>query len=308
MPKIKQLLLNNLELKIFSVILAVLIWYIILGQEIIETMFYVPIEFQNLPKSLEIVGDYRKVMEITLKGPSVFLNRISPHDVKAILDLSGASRGEKSYYTNDFNIDVPLGLTVTKTNPPSMKMVFDMIARREVPINVVLQGNVINGSKLASISVTPKSLLVEGPQRFVDTLQYVNTDPININGLHENAKFSVSISGDTPNIRLVEATNVLVELHIEDVYAEKVFDKIPITANNKNKVKSFSPSSVNVVIQIPMRMKQNISSSAIRAELHVQNLAKGKHSVPIMIVLPASIKEYAKVISLDPPSATVTIK
>jgi len=308
MPKIKQLLLNNLELKIFSIILAILIWYIILGQEIIDAMFYVPIEFQNLPKSLEIVNDHKKVVEITLKGPSAFLNRLSPHDVKVSLDLSAAAKGEKSYYMNDFNIDVPLGVTVTKINPPSMKIAYDMIARREVPINVVLQGEVAYGYKLTSVGVTPKSLLVEGPQRLVNALQMVNTDPVNVSGINENTRFSVSISSDLPAIRLIETNSVAVDVGIEEIYMEKIIEKIPVAVNNKSKVKSYSPSSVDVVIKVSLRAKQEFSSNSIRAELDVQNLSKGKHIIPVTIILSPEVKEYVKVIKLEPSFIAVNIK
>ena len=189
-----------------------------------------------------------------------------------------------------------------------MKIGYDMIARREVPIKVVLQGEVAYGYKLTSVGVTPKSLLVEGPQRLVNALQMVNTDPVNVSGSNENTRFSVSISSDLPAIRLIETNSVAVDVGIEEIYMEKIIEKIPVAVNNKSKVKSYSPLSVNVVIKVSLRAKQEFSSNSIRAELDVQNLSKGKHIIPVTIILSPEVKAYVKVIKLEPSFIAVNIK
>jgi YbbR-like protein len=308
MPKIKQLLLNNIELKIFSVILAVLIWYIILGQEITETMFFVPIEFQNVPKSLEIIGEYRKAVEITLKGPSAFLTRMSPHDVKVLLDLTTAVSGEKSFYANDLNIDVPLGLTITKINPPSMKMVFDIIARKEVPIQPVLQGKVAYGYQLTTVGVKPRSILVEGGKKIISALQHVNTDPINVEGIKQDQTVSVSISSESSDIRLIDASNVSISLQVKEIYIDKVLEKVSVTVADKSKVRSYSPSTIDVILKLPLRLEHSINVSSLYGRLDVENLAKGKHVIPITILIPPEYKDYTKITSINPTTAIVNIK
>ncbi len=304
MPKIKHLLLNNIELKIFSIILSILVWYAIIGQETSEAMMFVPIEYQNLPDYLEIVNNPRKIIELTLKGPSAFLKKLSPQDLKVSLDLSHAQPGDKTFFSSELNIDVPLGISVSKINPSFIKITFDITARKEIPIKPTFSGKLEYGYKLTSVSLEPNHILVEGAQKILNKLTYIHTDPINLEGLKENAIFNVSISGDMPNVRLLESPEITVHLKIEEIYAEKIIKRLAIELNNK-KIKYYSPHYVSLSLKAPIRIIENLDLNAIRAIIETEGLRPGKHQVPIKILIPENLKDSLQIVSIEPASAEV---
>ena len=50
-------LFRHLGLKLLSFALAVLLWLLVAGQKEAERSLRVPLEFQNVPPSLEMIGD-----------------------------------------------------------------------------------------------------------------------------------------------------------------------------------------------------------------------------------------------------------
>ena len=48
---------RNLGLKFLSTLVAIMLWLIVAGERVVERVMRAPVEFQNLPAGLEIVGD-----------------------------------------------------------------------------------------------------------------------------------------------------------------------------------------------------------------------------------------------------------
>ena len=58
--------LDNLPLKLASLALAVLLWFVIAGEKTSEMGLSVPVELQNFPKDLELTGDPVDTVEVRL--------------------------------------------------------------------------------------------------------------------------------------------------------------------------------------------------------------------------------------------------
>jgi hypothetical protein len=50
-------LFQNLALKVVSVILAALLWLIVSGEQTVERVLRIPLEYTNIPAQLELVGE-----------------------------------------------------------------------------------------------------------------------------------------------------------------------------------------------------------------------------------------------------------
>jgi hypothetical protein len=55
---------RNLGLKVLAIALASLLWLTVAGQHIVERSLRVPLEFRNIPKSLEIVGNTPDTIDV----------------------------------------------------------------------------------------------------------------------------------------------------------------------------------------------------------------------------------------------------
>ena len=92
--KIQRVWSKEWVLKFTSLCLAVLLWYFVGGEDVVEKNIMVPVEVINLPNDLIISNKYKKQIEVTVRGPrSVILEMDKDQDARQI-DLSRATPGQ----------------------------------------------------------------------------------------------------------------------------------------------------------------------------------------------------------------------
>ncbi len=123
MPSVRNLLLHNWHLKLLSVVIAFFLWATYTGEPAAEVGFQVPLEFRNLPDTLEISGDVPAQIYVRVRGRASRLRELTSHDFSIPLDLAGARPGEKFIRINDDVVDEPLGTEVVRITPDSVRLV-----------------------------------------------------------------------------------------------------------------------------------------------------------------------------------------
>ena len=63
-----RLRIQHIGLKLVSVVLAVLLWLLVSGEQTVERALRVPLEFTNLPPQLELVGEPPAVVDVRASG------------------------------------------------------------------------------------------------------------------------------------------------------------------------------------------------------------------------------------------------
>ena len=66
----------SLGLKVLSVGLAVLLWMVVAGEETVERGLRVPLELQQVPAGLELLGELPTTVDVRVRGASGTLSRV----------------------------------------------------------------------------------------------------------------------------------------------------------------------------------------------------------------------------------------
>src|SRR5262249_49243092 len=82
---------QNLYLKIFSLMLAVVCWYVVRSEEERVRDFAVPLEYVGLPSGLELSGRAVDAVAIRLRAPEPVLGSITEDRLAARISLAHAS-------------------------------------------------------------------------------------------------------------------------------------------------------------------------------------------------------------------------
>ncbi len=82
-----------------SIALAALLWLVVSGEQIVERALRIPLEFTNLPRSLELIGEPPNVVDVRVRGSSGALSRIGPGELVAVLDLRAPGPGRSGCFT-----------------------------------------------------------------------------------------------------------------------------------------------------------------------------------------------------------------
>ena len=88
---------RNFGLKAVAVVIATLLWVAVGGEKMVERSLRSPLELQNMPDGLEVVGDAPSTVDVRVRGSSTDLARLAPGDVTAVLDVATAKPGPNCF-------------------------------------------------------------------------------------------------------------------------------------------------------------------------------------------------------------------
>ncbi len=78
---------SNWRLKLLSGVVAVLLWFGVVGPKKSELGISVPIQYTNLPQGMEITGKWMDKIDVRVRGPESGLANLNPGSIRAVVDL-----------------------------------------------------------------------------------------------------------------------------------------------------------------------------------------------------------------------------
>lgn len=191
--------INNLGLKIVSVFLAIVLWFIVLNvDDPVITRSYRGIEvtiinedaIANKNKTYEIEeGD---TVDVYIKARRSVLDDIRSGDIKAVADLSKLS----------LTMAVPIDVTVSKNrsqieeirlgNNDILKLKLEDMAQKELPITVVTSGEADPDYIVGSRTSSPNIVTVQGAKSLVKSIAEARVT-VGIQGMKETYRKTVAI-------------------------------------------------------------------------------------------------------------------
>jgi len=209
----KNLFLRNLQLKLVSLTLAVLLWIALNGEPKSEIGLKVPLEFRNSPKGVEVLGETNTV-DIRLSASSSIVKRIDASEVTASIDLSEWATGERTYSLSESNISVPFGVAVTKITPNKIRLRFEKTERKIVRVHPRVLGKPAEGHIVTGVVCQPERAELEGPASHLAPLESVSTDSLDVSGRSSTFSTRLHLYVEDPLVRLAADQDTRVEVTI----------------------------------------------------------------------------------------------
>jgi YbbR domain-containing protein len=122
-----------------------------------------------------------------------------------ILDLSSATSGGHTYAIAGA-VKVPHGVRMVSALPAQVHYTFEPHASRSIPVEVRFSGLGHNGYEIASQTVTPPTLDVEGPASHVAAAGEVVTDPVDLSEAFGTKTYRVTAFVADPFVRIKSAS------------------------------------------------------------------------------------------------------
>ncbi|NLI38601.1 MAG: hypothetical protein GX384_04545 [Clostridiaceae bacterium] len=165
---IDRLFEKDVVVKVLSVLIAILIWFLVLDQDnpFTERTITVPLT-SNVEvldaKNLQIIGSsIPATVDIRIKGRRKRVDSVSSGDFSVFLDLSEVEgSGIKSVdvgspeYTGDKDI------IIIGTNPTSVRLHFERVVGKQYPVTIEFTGSLPEGYQVVNQRVDPGIILIE---------------------------------------------------------------------------------------------------------------------------------------------------
>jgi YbbR domain-containing protein len=206
---------RNLGLKFLSICIAVMLWIIVGGQGVVERVLRAPVEYQNLPPGLELVGSLPETVEVRVRGSSGPLSRMVTGDMSIVMDLRTVEAGRRVFNLLPSQVRAPFGVNPVQVSPASVTVEFEAAGLRSVPVHPEISGKPASGFEVGEVIVEPKTVEVAGPASALEALASVTTEPVSIASASKTVKQTVPIGVPSPNARLRTPQSAVVTVTIE---------------------------------------------------------------------------------------------
>lgn len=112
-----QALVNNLSLKLLSLLLAVALWVLATGAKDSERDLSIPLSIRNLPAGLSVDSPLPGTVDVTVAGPKIRLLGLQSEGMSLSLDLSNLHEGTVSFSGMEKRLRIPPGITIMRLYP-----------------------------------------------------------------------------------------------------------------------------------------------------------------------------------------------
>jgi YbbR domain-containing protein len=166
---------KDLGIKIFSLILAIILWAHVKYTSSPQSVLASEARF-NVALALESVGEKYVVLdapsEVTLhvEGAPQVLSQIKPGNFKAYINLDEKKAG---HYNVPVKVIVPPDVKVTKIEPQDIQVKLDPIVKQLFTVKIKPQGSVAPGFILGQLTSQPESVTVSGAQSLISKVKEV---------------------------------------------------------------------------------------------------------------------------------------
>jgi len=296
---------RHIGLKLLSVAIAVLLWMVIAGEETVERGLRVPLELQQFPPGLELLGDVPTTADVRVRGSSGTLSRVSPGDVVAVLDLRGARPGERLFHLTPDQVRAPFGVEVVQVTPPTVAVVFDKTATRTVPVRPAIEGKPAAGYLVGKNTADPPSVEIVGPESAVSRVTEALTEPVSVTGASRQVQEIVTVGTLDPAVRVKTQRTATVTVQIVPAPVEQTIRNRPVHLRNlaASLVGAATPSDVDVTLRGNREALSRLQPDDATAFVDLGGLGAGEYMLPVY----AESTRDAGVARIDPAMVQVRI-
>jgi YbbR domain-containing protein len=215
----KNLFLKNWGLKLFSFLLALILWLTLITPEKLfsEKTLTIPLELHNIPPEMELMERPLATIDVKIMASKSLINEITSANVHAVLNLEKASLDQEDYPLNKSMISIPSGAEVREIYPSQVSLKLERTREILLDVEANIIGELRKGLKVENVGIFPPQVLIKGPESKVRDDLKVRTSPIDISALTETTELEADLILPNPDLRLASAqTKVRVRILIQE--------------------------------------------------------------------------------------------
>ena len=300
---------RDLPLKLVSVVLAVLVWVSVAGEPVVERGLDVPLEFENVPLGMEIVGTPSDMLRVRVRGPSSAVSRLEVGTVAAVLDLFDEQPGRKLFDMFAGRVEVPSGVEVTSVVPATVVLTLERLGARTVSVVADIAGAPAAGRAIGRVTTDPAAVEIIGPETRLAELREALTETISVQGAAATIVRDVSVGVADATVRLVEPVSARVVIEIVRADVPRTFQDVPVFLDGADASPraSIQPERVTIGILGASDLIYGLDPAAIRAHVDVGALAgasPGRYNLPVGV----EAREGIRITHIDPGRVQVSVR
>lgn len=155
---------KNWKYMLLALVMSVFSWFLVNGQETVETVVDMSVIMSNPPKGLMVESGLVDTIRVRLRGPKGLLRTLSGKQLVYDVDARDFHVGENVVEVDVDRIPVPSAFTIVEIMPNRLSLQVDRIAVKTIPVEVDWIGELDSYYEFDGVSVEPSEVEIRGPE------------------------------------------------------------------------------------------------------------------------------------------------
>ncbi|HYK66038.1 MAG TPA: CdaR family protein [Patescibacteria group bacterium] len=281
----RQLRSGDTGLRVLALALAIGLWvFVNAGERGSMVPLTVPISYNSLPQGMVIVNRPPAQVKIEVTGPRTLLSLLDPERLTLKLNLRNVAAGQSDFKIYPSMFNVGRNTTVTSISPDLLSVDIDRLTTRDVPVHLAVEGKVESGYTISSVDISPPSVTVAGPSRFVAPLTFLRTQPFDLRGLSADVSRTVDIEPPDPSVGL-SSGHVVAKVNVTEAITDREFRAVDVEVKGSDFKYRVEPKQATLTIRGPAIKLASLTPKGL-AYVDASDLAPGSHDLPLQVTLP----------------------
>ena len=306
--QIRAAFFENLGLKALSLGVAIALYAFIHGADNDLRTLPINVVAAMPPPSAnrQLLTQLPNEVSITLRGSRTQLDTLRTDDLGSIrLDLKSGREStiELDPDTIPSMINIPVGLAVEQVIPSQIKVRWDDVVSRQIPVQVARAGDPAPGFQMkGTIVIEPTEVTAKGPRSVVDVMQFAQSARFDVSALTDGTYRRPLPLDKPPNLVTFDPESVIATVEIGRELVTKQFPRLKIEVIGAPRATT-NPATVTVIVTGTAADVNALLPEAIVPRVEPKSAGDdtskpGSDNLPVLVELPrvkASV-EPAKVV------------
>ncbi len=262
-------------------------------QEISEV---IPLEVRHaVPQDdpREITSTVAETTQVTVSGPSSSVGRVE--EVILPVSLGNHQSSFEEAFTPYAVDSEEQRVSEVQILPEQIRTSVEIRSRgKTVSVIPVIEGVPAEGFSVQQRAALPDSIVVDGPDEALESLLFVNTEPVSIAGATQSISSEVGLSELPPGVTVIEPESGKVEVRvaIEDTTSTaQTLTGLRVEPINLEPglAAVIEPEGVNVTVDGPGSTLSSMTPSDVKTRVDVSGLGPGTYEVAPDITVPQGV-------------------
>lgn len=284
-------LFDNLGLKLFALLLAVMLYVYVANDRAIEQTLYFPVVIEELPDSIALAGAAPSEVGVRLRGSGWQLMRLRFSKPPVKISLAGVAPGlfQRALGPADIQLAGASDVTVVEVMDPSeLRLEVTKRATRLVPVSVTLVGEPARGRMIAgALEIRPASVRISGPVTWVAHQETLRTEPVSIAGRRDTLEVVQPLVAP-PVWAHATPGSVLVSIPIDEASTKELSLDLEVTGIRGELRAEVRPPAVKATWHGPRSRARAVDARAFRARVDADRRGRGVWTLPVVLTGPGS--------------------
>lgn len=265
---LRAIFLDNILLKVVSLVLAVVAWFAVQGEQILQSSVETPVEYV-LPPELVLVADEPPPERVVIiaSGTRAGLNKLRRASLRYLVDLESVGPGRMVHSFRAPPEGLPQDVSIETVSPAEIEMVFDERMTESFPVQLRTRGDLPTGFVQTEVTLAPEQVRLVGAKSELSDLEQVRTLPFNLAGRKEDFEGDVGLDLSRLHVLPESARSVRLTYRVTEAVATRAFGAVPIFVDESLAGLGVEPGSSAIELEGPVPVLDAVARRGLEVRL-----------------------------------------